>query len=99
MDRDETVRQQIVNELQRTDEPLSVRDLSKLVHASEREIVAHLPHIKRSLQKSGKKLHLVPASCRKCGFKFTGKRDFKKPSRCPACRSEFISSPRLKIAS
>lgn len=99
MARDETLRQRIISELSEAQEPVSLRELSKLVHASEKDLVSHLSHIERSLKKSGKALQRVPAACRNCGFEFSGRQEVKKPSRCPECRSEFISPPQFRIIS
>ncbi len=99
MAQEETLRQRIISELSDAQEPVSLRELSKLVHASEKELIFHLPHVERSLKKSGKTLKRAPAACRNCGFTFTGRQDFKKPSRCPECRSESISPPQFRITS
>jgi hypothetical protein len=99
MAREETLRQRIVSELSEAREPISLRELSKLVHASEKDLISHLSHIELSLRKSGKSLQRMPAACRNCGFEFSGRQDFKKPSRCPECRSESISPPLFRIAS
>ena len=99
MTQDETLRQRIVSELSEVQEPISLRELSGLVHASEKDLIAYLPHIELSLKKTGKALQRVPAVCRTCGFEFTKRQDFKKPSRCPCCRSESISPPLFCIAS
>ncbi|MEF8824514.1 MAG: hypothetical protein V5B78_06200 [Desulfohalobiaceae bacterium] len=99
MAQDETLRQRIISELSEAQEPVSLRELSQLVHASEKDLISHLPHVERSLKKSSKVLIRVPAACRNCGFEFTGRKDFKKPSRCPDCRSESISPPQFRITS
>jgi len=99
MAQEETLRQRIVSELAEVQEPISLRELSKLVHASEKDLVSHLPHIEISLKKTGKALQRVPAVCRNCGFEFSERQDFKKPSRCPECRSESITPPLFRIPS
>lgn len=99
MARDETLRQRIVSELSEAQDPVSLRELSGLVRASEKDLISHLPHIERSLKNSGKTLKRLPAACRNCGFAFTGRQGFKKPSRCPECRSESISPARFRITS
>lgn len=99
MTQGETVRQQVVKELRESEEPLSVRELSQLVHVSEKDLVSHLFHVERSVRRSGGVLQRFPAACRHCGFEFTKRRDFKRPSRCPVCRSESISPPLLRINS
>ena len=99
MAREETLRQRIVSELSETREPISLRELSGLVHVSEKDLASHLAHIELSLRKTGKALQRVPAVCRTCGFEFTKRQDFQKPSGCPDCRSESISPPKFRISS
>lgn len=99
MYRSATLRQQIINELEYSEEPLSIRDLSKMVRISEKEVVSHLDHIDKSLRRERRKLIKEPSSCKKCGFEFTKRKDFKRPSRCPMCRNEYISEPLFSIES
>jgi predicted Zn-ribbon and HTH transcriptional regulator len=44
----ETRRQKIIAELM--ERPMTARDLSKAVHISEKEVISHLEHVKRSLK-------------------------------------------------
>lgn len=94
---DRTERQQIMALLESASEPVSVRDISKQAGLSEKEIIRHLEHIRRSLQQQKARLHLIPASCRACGFAFTKRQEVKKPSRCPVCRSEHLQPPLFYI--
>ena len=98
MFRSGTLRQRIVEELQDSPEPISLKEISKLVGVSEKDLTSHLEHIAKSLKNSNKKLVKFPASCKQCGFELN-RRDFKKPSRCPNCRSENISPVFLQIRS
>ena len=99
MEQPATLRRQIIHELEETEEPLSIRELSKLLGISEKDIVSHLEHIEKTLKNSKEKLQKKPSHCRKCGFEFKKRKDFKRPSRCPSCRSEYISPPLLYIGS
>jgi len=99
MERAETLRRQIMDELESTQEPLSIRELSQLLGISEKDILSHLEHIEKTLRNSKEKLLKKPSYCRKCGFEFGKRKDFKRPSRCPSCRSEYISPPLLYIGS
>ncbi len=97
MSKQETLRQQIMEELERSLEPVSLQELSRLVSVSEKELVPHFPHIEKSVKRNGKKLEYFPAACRKCGFEFSKREDPRKPSKCPSCRSEYISLPLFRI--
>ncbi len=99
MNRQGTLRHQIATELQEAEDPLSLRDLSKLLQVTEKDLVSHLPHVEKSLKRAGRELEKVPPQCRKCGFSFKKRKDFKRPSRCPHCRSEQISPLRLRLSS
>ena len=89
-----TVRQQIVVELEQG--PITVRDLSQTTHQSEREILVHLEHVARSVQRP-KQFVIEPPVCHQCGFVFSGRHRFSSPSRCPRCRHEGIIPPLFHI--
>ncbi|MEN8264881.1 MAG: transcriptional regulator [Nitrospirota bacterium] len=93
--RQETVRQNIVSVL--TGQVLSVKDISKDVSISEKQIYEHLQHIHKTVSKGGKKLIIIPAECRKCGFSFNKRERYKKPGKCPVCRRESITEPFFTI--
>ncbi|MEW6426883.1 MAG: transcriptional regulator [Thermodesulfobacteriota bacterium] len=92
-----TKRQQIIALLEQ--ETLSSLQLSPLVSLSEKEVVAHLPHIERSLKGGGKRLTTVAARCLDCGHLFRDRQRFGKPGRCPRCRGSHIEPPRFRIES
>ena len=71
----------------------AARDLSGEAHVSEKEVYAHLDHLRRSLQREGRRLEITPASCRSCGFVFAKRERLTPPGRCPVCRSEQIAEP------
>jgi predicted Zn-ribbon and HTH transcriptional regulator len=87
----ETVRQALRRELEAG--PASARDLSVRVRISEREVLAHLPHLERSLAHDGMQLAIEPAECLACGYRFAERARHSTPSRCPECRSERIAPP------
>jgi predicted Zn-ribbon and HTH transcriptional regulator len=95
MERHETIRQKIVSVLE--GQNLSAKEISGKVGISEKEVYEHLGHIQLSIQKSGYNLILIPAECSKCGFVFKKRERFKKPGRCPVCRSESIQEPLFSI--
>ena len=76
MERSETLRQQVVELLENSQESLSLREISQLAGVSEKDLVSHLAHIEKSLKNSRKELVTTPAVCRKCGFELTLQRKF-----------------------
>lgn len=89
-----TVRQRIIIELENG--LMTVRDLSKAIRVSEKEIMGHMEHVAQSLQ-TPRRLIIEPSICNKCGFIFSERRRFSSPSRCPQCRHEGISQPIFRI--
>jgi len=95
--RDITVRESIRRAL--LERQLSARDLSQVVAISEREVAGHLEHLERSLKHQGETLVIEPPACLDCGFEFTQRRRFTRPSGCPKCRGRRISLPQFRIES
>ncbi|UQA55105.1 transcriptional regulator [Polyangium aurulentum] len=91
----ETARQSLLEELRRG--AATARALGVAVGMREKEVLAHLEHIERSLSARGEKLQVVPAACLGCGYVFEDRRAFARPSRCPRCRGERIEAPRFGI--
>lgn len=94
----ETRREKILRLLVESDAPLSVDQISQLLELDQRDVLEDLRHIARSLQKSGRQLIMAPPRCLKCGYVFSLDKP-KKPSRCPRCRGERISSPSFMVVS
>ena len=92
----DTVRHAIITELE--EGPLSARDLSGRVGISEKEVAAHLEHIRASLHRNGRYLEVQPAECAKCGFVFEKRGRLTRPGKCPVCRSESIHAPLFSLA-
>lgn len=92
----QTVRQQIVELL--TQAECNARAVSQSLRISEKEVYAHLGHIAKSVAAQKKKLVVNPSSCMDCGYSFSDRRRFTKPSRCPRCRGEHVTEPRYRIA-
>ena len=87
-DNRQTIRQEIIDLL--SSEELTIRDLSQAVSLQEKEIVGHLGHIERTLQRQGGKLMVTPYKCLTCGFVFDKRTRFTKPGRCPSCKNSHI---------
>jgi predicted Zn-ribbon and HTH transcriptional regulator len=91
----QTIRQEIISLL--SSEELTIRDLSQAVSLPEKEIVGHLDHIERSLQRQKKKLMITPYKCLTCGFTFDKRTRFTKPGRCPDCKNSHIQVAQFYI--
>ena len=91
-DRRDTLRHEIVALLGA--ESLSAREISERVGIGEKDVLAHLEHIKIALHEG---LVVQPALCMACGFSFRKRERLKGPGRCPACRSEHIAEPRFSV--
>lgn len=74
-----------------------VRSLSQALQVPEREVEAHLIHVRRSLTAAGRRLQVVPARCLACGFAFVDRQRLKRPGRCPRCRGTRLSYPIFRI--
>jgi predicted Zn-ribbon and HTH transcriptional regulator len=98
VERSETLRAALRDLLRSSAEPLTIRELSQSLGASERELYEHFEHLARSLAHSGEPLKIEPSRCLACGFEFEERTRFKKPGRCPKCKSTRISPPRFGIA-
>jgi predicted Zn-ribbon and HTH transcriptional regulator len=89
-----TIRQRIIAGLEKG--PMTAHDLSKVIRISEKEAIAHMEHVAKSIRPP-KKLIIDPPVCNKCGFVFSHRQRFSSPSRCPECRHEGITPPVFRI--
>jgi hypothetical protein len=92
-ERSETFRTAITAELRSLGRPASAKEISALVGLSEKEVLDHLAHIRRSGRPKEENLTLTPAVCKTCGFVFRKRERFTRPTRCPMCRGERIAEP------
>jgi len=74
-----------------------VSPLSQMLGVPEKEVVAHLDHISRSVRSKDRKFAVTPARCLGCGYVFESRGRFSSPGRCPRCRGEHIEDPRYRI--
>lgn len=77
--------------------PKTARELSGELHLAERDIVRHLDHLERSLHDADARLVVEPPACLACGFVFRKRERLTRPSRCPMCRGERLSSARFAV--
>jgi predicted Zn-ribbon and HTH transcriptional regulator len=80
------------------DEFKDTKQLSQELHLSEKELPQWLEKLTRTLAREGAQLLFQAPHCIACGFEFTSRQRFARPSRCPACRSERIVPVRMRIA-
>ena len=91
-----TVRQYLIELLAKHN--YTARELATRVGITERLVEDHLLHVIRSLGQQGDQQFVMERpTCHDCGFRFRERTRLKRPSRCPKCRSEDISSPRFSI--
>ncbi|MGQ4832442.1 MAG: transcriptional regulator [Candidatus Asgardarchaeia archaeon] len=95
-----TRREKIIRILLESKNALTIKDLSVLLDERNTKLIAEdLKHIAKTVKKleGGRyRLVMVPAECKKCGYVFT-KAYSLTPSKCPKCKSEWISPPKFKI--
>lgn len=87
-ERQNTIRQEMIDVL--SEGPQTIRDLSQAVGIMEKDVVAHLPFIEKSLKRQGKVLKNQPYQCMGCGFVFEGRKKYSKPGKCPSCKKSRI---------
>ncbi len=95
-----TRRERIVELLEQSEHPLTVQDIcNRLDIESKSTVYQDLEHIARSLRRAGKQLLMQPAVCNKCGYIFRDRMVASRPTKCPKCKSEWISLPSYMIRS
>jgi len=77
--------------------PRSVKELSQELSLSERDVVAALEKLTRSLERGPALLRRAAPRCLACDFEFSERARISRPSRCPECRSERIQPARFWI--
>jgi|TARA_B100000315_G_scaffold212893_1_gene210517 hypothetical protein len=94
-ERYETVRKEIISFLK--EQTLTMKEISGYVRISEKEVSAHLEHIKKTILRDNLKMVVDPATCKKCGFAFKKREKLNKPGKCPLCHGESIEEPAYSI--
>jgi predicted Zn-ribbon and HTH transcriptional regulator len=93
---EQTPRQRLIDLL--TDTLFSSHQLAQLMGIPERQVEEHLTHIVKTIARDPLRTFVLePSGCQDCGFVFRERRRLTRPSRCPRCRSEAITSPRYGI--
>jgi len=78
--------------------PKTLKDLSRELSLSEKDVAQALEKLARSLEHGPLELAVEPARCLGCGFQFRDRARASRPSRCPECRAERIALARFWIA-
>jgi predicted Zn-ribbon and HTH transcriptional regulator len=78
------------------DRALAVTQIARLTGESPKDVASDLQHLIRSLKHSEYQVSVTPAQCRKCSFEF-GADKLQKPSKCPECRSTWLTEPLIEI--
>ena len=88
-------RQKIIELLLDTDRPLSVEEISRILHIDVENIKGDLSRIAEAMHRKGYKFEIVPGRCRKCGYEFEA--SLHIPSKCPRCHSQWLEPPRFRL--
>ena len=73
--------------------------MGELEYESKYSLIEDIQSIAKSVRNEGKVLLVEPPRCYACGYEFEiheGK--MKIPSKCPECKEQRISWPRIKLA-
>jgi predicted Zn-ribbon and HTH transcriptional regulator len=70
--------------------PISTHELAKRHEEKPRDLEDELQHLFRSLRKDLLCPAITPATWRKCGLRFDGRKLYK-PGICPSCKGSWIS--------
>ncbi|MEM0215633.1 MAG: transcriptional regulator [Archaeoglobaceae archaeon] len=77
-------------------QPMSAKEICialQLDPSQEKSVVEAIKKASRVLKRKGKQVLMEPPKCKKCGFEFEN----PHPSRCPNCKSEWISPARFYV--
>jgi hypothetical protein len=77
--------------------PHTLKELAYVVGRPESEVVEHLGHLEKTLERHKQRIEIEPAECLSCGFRFEDRRRYKRPGKCPQCKSTRLSYPRFSV--
>ncbi|MCD6563181.1 MAG: transcriptional regulator [Thermoproteales archaeon] len=98
-----TLREKLTKLLMKSDKPLTVEEMAIFLGLNVNEykrIYNELYHIAKTIRRKTNNrlmLYMAPPVCESCGYVFKKLEKPKKPSKCPKCKSERISSPKFFI--
>jgi predicted Zn-ribbon and HTH transcriptional regulator len=90
-----TLRQRMADLLRQQE--ADARELSQSLGIAEKDVYAHLEHIRRSVAAAGGELSVTPSECLACGYVFADRGRLTRPGRCPRCRATRLSRPSFRI--
>ncbi len=94
---EETRRKKIIDILLESENPISPEEIAiRLDEQNVNLIYSDMEHVVKTLKSLNYKVIAEPPVCKKCGYVFK-KTLYKKPSRCPKCKSEWIQEPRYLV--
>lgn len=88
MNRERTPRQQLKQQLPKGE--FTVEELADLLDLPVKRVLDDLKHVRRSNEQQ---FRMIPCRCRGCGFEFSDRDRFDRPSRCPECPEQRIDGP------
>lgn len=77
-------------------EPRSASSIAREMGLRRGDIEHDLQHAIRSARAAGRRIDVIPARCKDCGFVF-GTERLVKPGRCPVCRGSRLYEPMIRI--
>ncbi len=75
------------------------RSVSSLAHElgmRRGDVEDELRHALRSAQAAGRRIVIVPARCKACGYEFSTEK-LAKPGRCPACKGSRLFEAQVRL--
>jgi transcriptional regulator len=95
VERGDTIRKYMVSLIE--EKTMSAKEISAVVRIPEKDVYDHLEHVRKTMHKTGLRLHVEPARCEKCGFVFQKRARLSKPGKCPLCHGQLILPPLFSI--
>ena len=71
-------------------------ELAGIFDVPEKEIERDLRHIVIS-QRQKDHVIIFPSQCLSCGYTFEHRKKVSKPSKCPKCKSTYLTKPKYMI--
>lgn len=88
----QTRRQRIADYL--AEGAITLPELAELLGMRVKDVADDLEHLRRSWKG---RLVIEPAECPGCGERFRDRTRFTRPSRCPRCKGERVTWPRIRL--
>ena len=79
-----------------SERPMTLPEIAYETGERTADVALDLEHLLKSLKHTEWVPDIQPSLCRKCGFEFSAAK-LRKPSRCPACHSNWLTDPVIAI--